>query len=163
MKKTVFRAVTAVVLILHMTFIFSLSSQVAEDSQKLSGGFTQKVFSVFYPGFSEMTEEQQQQIIEGITFPIRKLAHFSIYFLLGVFSFLAVISYDKIAFWLRCVISFLICFVYAASDEIHQLYVPGRSGEFRDVLIDSSGALLAVSAMALIAFLRYKKRIGAKG
>ena len=39
-------------------------------------------------------------------------------------------------------ISLLICLIYAFSDEIHQLFVLGRSGEFRDVLIDFCGSIL---------------------
>ena len=40
--------------------------------------------------------------------------------------------------------SIMLGLVYAASDEIHQLYVPGRAGQFRDVLIDSAGVLLGI-------------------
>lgn len=36
-------------------------------------------------------------------------------------------------------LSFLLCTVYAVSDEIHQLYVPGRGARAADVLIDCSG------------------------
>mgnify|MGYP003309055667 FL=1 len=38
--------------------------------------------------------------------------------------------------------SIIICFIYACTDEIHQLYVVGRTGQFIDVLIDTIGALL---------------------
>ena len=47
-------------------------------------------------------------------------------------------------------LSLLICFLYACSDEIHQLFVPGRSGEARDVLIDTLGACLGVSFYYLV-------------
>jgi len=38
----------------------------------------------------------------------------------------------------------LSCSLYAVTDEIHQLFVPGRSGELRDVMIDSIAALVGV-------------------
>jgi len=47
-------------------------------------------------------------------------------------------------------LAFTYCFLYACSDEIHQLFVPGRSGKFTDVLIDSAGALLAVLLCFLV-------------
>ena len=34
--------------------------------------------------------------------------------------------------------------LYAASDEFHQLFVPGRAGSIRDVIIDGTGAVLGV-------------------
>ena len=51
---------------------------------------------------------------------------------------------------LRGVIAFLICVIYACSDELHQTFVDGRSGEVKDVVIDVSGALIAIILMALI-------------
>ena len=39
--------------------------------------------------------------------------------------------------------------LYAASDEFHQLFVPGRAGRVSDVLIDSSGVLLGIAIVSL--------------
>ena len=36
--------------------------------------------------------------------------------------------------------SITLSFLYACTDEIHQIFVPGRSAQFRDVLIDTLGA-----------------------
>ncbi len=80
--------------------------------------------------------------------------------ILGVLSFLAVISYEKLLFVLRLATSCAVCLLYAASDEIHQLFVPGRSGEVRDVMIDFSGAVLGI-ALSMLVFLlicRIKKK-----
>src|SRR5690606_6415601 len=73
---------------------------------------------------------------------IRKLAHFSIYFILGALVYRALIKsgYDK----KTCLVSFLICVAYAISDEFHQLFVPGRGCQAKDVLIDSAGSLIAI-------------------
>ncbi|MBQ7160370.1 MAG: VanZ family protein, partial [Clostridia bacterium] len=40
--------------------------------------------------------------------------------------------------------------LFAASDELHQLFVPGRSGEIADIALDSGGALLGVIASYII-------------
>jgi VanZ family protein len=41
--------------------------------------------------------------------------------------------------------AFLFAFLYAASDEIHQSFVPGRYGKVRDVALDVLGAALVLS------------------
>lgn len=38
--------------------------------------------------------------------------------------------------------------LYAVSDEVHQLFVPTRTGQWQDVVIDSSGALLGLVVLA---------------
>jgi VanZ family protein len=49
--------------------------------------------------------------------------------------------------------------LYAASDEFHQLFVPGRSGEVKDVLIDSAGAVTGALLfyLALRLYENYRK------
>ena len=54
-------------------------------------------------------------------------------------------------------LAFLICVLYAISDEIHQLFVPGRAGQVRDVLIDSSGSFLGIFLVML--FVRFLRKI----
>ena len=45
-------------------------------------------------------------------------------------------------------IPWLTATVYAATDEFHQLFIPGRSGQVSDVLLDSAGALAGVLILA---------------
>jgi VanZ family protein len=58
------------------------------------------------------------------------------------------------------VIAFLICVLYAVSDEVHQLYVPGRGCQITDVLIDSGGALAGISLFTVLRriFIRWRHR-----
>ncbi len=44
--------------------------------------------------------------------------------------------------------AFLFSVAYAASDEIHQYFVPGRYAKVRDVALDGLGAALALSVYA---------------
>jgi len=56
------------------------------------------------------------------------------------------------------IFSFLLCAIYAVSDEIHQMYVPGRGAQTADVLIDCSGAVAGLFLYWLTASLPGFKR-----
>lgn len=66
---------------------------------------------------------------------IRKIAHMTIY---AILAFCAACSQIKPSF--KKVLLFCAC--YACTDEFHQLLIPGRSGEIRDVCIDCLGACI---------------------
>jgi VanZ family protein len=46
-------------------------------------------------------------------------------------------------------VAWVLTVLYAASDEFHQTFVPGRSGRALDVVVDASGASLAVLSIWL--------------
>ena len=137
MKKTIF----AVLLVLWMGFIFSMSSENAEKSSNTSGQTIRVVLSAV-PGFEEQPEEVKVNRIEKLQFIVRKSAHFIGYMILGILASGLILYYGNIN--KKYLLAFLICVIYAISDEIHQLFVPGRSGQVRDVLIDSAGSLLGI-------------------
>ena len=137
--------------------IFSLSSQNADESSETSGSLIASLAEIFYPDFDGLTGEEQEQVIGSFQFIARKTAHFSIYGVLGFLSFLTFVSYRRLRLISRLSLSAAVCLAYAISDEIHQLFVAGRSCELRDVCIDFCGALLAITVSAL--FSRYIKRI----
>ena len=143
-----------------MALIFSLSSQNAAVSSGTSGNFIRLIVSIFRPGFDSLPADEQTEIVSSMQFLARKSAHFSIYMILGILSFLTFISYEKLLFALRLNLSCGICLLYAVSDEFHQLFVPGRSGEVRDVMIDFSGAALGIALSTLVFLLicRIKKK-----
>ncbi len=152
-----FRVITVILLIIWMSLIFSLSSQNADTSSKTSGGLIRATLSVFYPDFEELTKENQEEIVGSFQFLARKTAHFSLYAVLGGLSFLSVISYRKLMLKIRVLSASVICLIYAVSDEVHQIFIPGRSGEVRDVLIDFCGAFITIIILTL--FSRYIKGI----
>lgn len=122
-----------------MVLIFKFSSSNGEDSTKQSMGLIGKTIGVIAEIINpDIIEEEKLVLYEKYHVPVRKLAHISEYFILCllVCMFLCTynISYKKII-----VYSFIFCFLYACSDEVHQLYVPGRSGNIKDVFIDSIG------------------------
>ena len=137
MKKSIF----IVLLVLWMGFIFSMSCENAEESSNTSGQTIKVVLSVV-PEFEKQPEEVKVNIIEELQFIVRKSAHFSGYMILGILASCLILHYENIN--KKYSLAFLICVIYAISDEIHQLFVPGRAGQIRDVLIDSAGSLLGI-------------------
>ena len=137
MKKTIF----AVLLVLWMGFIFSMSCENAEESSNTSGQTIKVVLSTV-PEFEKQPEEVKVNIIEELQFIVRKSAHFIGYMILGILASGLILQYENIN--KKYLLAFLICVIYAISDEIHQLFVPGRAGQVRDVLIDSAGSLLGI-------------------
>lgn len=121
-----------------MAIIFGFSSQVAEESKKTSSKVITKVVETVDIK-KELTKPQKEKITKDLTFIVRKGAHFSIYALLGILLFLLANEYG---FSMKKCIAVSICvaFVYACSDEFHQTFVSGRSGELRDIIIDTLGA-----------------------
>ena len=86
---------------------------------------------------------------------VRKLGHLSEYFILCLLLINSLKGDMKLKS--NYMLSLCISFLYACSDEFHQLFVPGRSGQIKDVLIDTLGALLAVIVVNLIFKVRNKK------
>lgn len=153
--RTFFKYLFWVLSIAIMVGIFCFSSQKAEESQQTSEGLTKKVLMTF-ESFRNLSEEQQTEIIKGIQFVVRKGAHFSVYTALGISLFSAMLlTFKAKLLWLW---AWLTAVLYAISDEVHQFFVPGRSMELRDVLIDSSGALLGILIVVLIRKI-YIKRV----
>lgn len=97
--------------------------------------------------------------LDQCTFLIRKAAHVSIYALLGICVYQTCRLEARVErgnVW----IAVGICFLYACTDELHQLFSSGRSGQFDDVLLDSIGALLGILLLRCLqsVFRQHRKR-----
>lgn len=122
-----------------MGIIFWFSSQPATRSQVLSDGLLYNILRVLG------LEDSAAMELYGKL--IRKIAHFIEYAALGLSSGLFFMEYfretvlprNRGAFWAAGV-----CGLYALSDEIHQSFVPGRSMQLSDVLLDCFGAVTAI-------------------
>lgn len=75
-------------------------------------------------------------------FIVRKLAHFTVYFVLFMLLYSAL--KEKFIFKEALIYSIIVVFLYACSDEFHQSFVPGRGPSIKDVFIDTSGGLLGI-------------------
>lgn len=142
--------------VLCMILIFSLSAHTAAESSKVSGGLIKTIAEILSPGFDQKTSAEQQTTIEQWQFFVRKCAHFTIYALLGVLCLLPASVYirGRSAVFLSLGIAWL----YAVTDEIHQYFVPGRSCEIRDILIDWAGAALGVGLGFLVCKITERKK-----
>lgn len=129
--------------VIWMGLIFYLSHQPAEQSSELSSGFMDILLHILFAIFPADGD------FPYLHFFIRKAAHFFAYFLLGVFVIYAVRRSVK-QLLRSTYITLIICILYAISDEVHQLFIPGRSGEIRDVMIDSLGAICGLFTFILI-------------
>lgn len=121
-----------------MGVIFYLSHHPADASSKLSSGIVQSMIQLMETITRIPVEEAQ-----WLHFLIRKGAHVFAYFLLAILLMHACIHMDYEQSQ-QIVITLIISVLYAISDEMHQLFIPGRSGEVRDVLIDTAGAILGI-------------------
>lgn len=125
------------ILLITMSFlIFYFSSQNGTESGNLSFEFFQMLGLSF---------EQ----IDKIHFLGRKMAHVTEYFILTILT-ARVIKVTKLKN--KILLTFIYPLLFAASDEFHQTFIPGRSGQITDVFVDSIGIILAI---ALIVIFKY--------
>jgi VanZ family protein len=136
------RILSTVPAIIIMIVIFYFSHQEAAESSKLSGGIIYNIFSFVERLFSlELPVEERIYWLEILETILRKAAHMAEYGLLAAAVSFSFYVYEKrnssLILWSEAV-----TVLYAATDEFHQLFVLGRSGQVSDILIDGIGALI---------------------
>ena len=125
--------------LLWICFIFARSLQTAESSTVESGALL-RVMRRVDPALTDHT--------------IRKTAHFTEFCVLGVLLYLSCLVWR-----LRLpMLAWVPALAIAGLDELIQSFVPGRSSELRDVLIDAAGALAGCLVCLLWQRLRQKRR-----
>ena len=134
-------------------FIFSMDNGV-ESSEKSSDIIVWLTETVLQ---RDLTEQEMNTYIEKYSYPIRKTAHFTIYFILGLLFIILLEEYHEIQ---RKEIIYTIIFVlmYAVSDEIHQLFINERSGQITDVLLDTSGGIASSISYFYLQKIRKKNK-----
>ena len=147
-ENIIIRIITFMLTVTICITIFKFSS---EDSGKSTGtsGFVIDFIININPFTKNLNTIQKEEIKENIKMPIRKLAHFSIYTTLGI-AIMCYISTYTINKYKKIGGSLSIGVLYAISDEIHQLFVPGRSGQVTDVFIDAIGVLFGIGIVLLV-------------
>lgn len=159
-KHAIVHGIFAVII---MIVIFIFSSQKGYESSSLSGS----VFEFISKILSPVMPESFMSFLETY---IRKLAHVSIYFLLGIFTSLCSIWIYKYRIYkglitvctkLRAFFHYFtgwaVALLYAVSDEIHQAMVPGRSCEIADMGLDSLSAIVGTLLVALFSIRSIRK------
>lgn len=153
--------VSAVAVLAWMAVIFAFSAQQDTESAEVSTGVSYRIVVGLDNTFHlEKTEEELRDMAQRIEFPVRKGAHMSEYGVLALLFF-ALISFFR---WMpaksSCLLAVILAFFYACTDEFHQRFVPGRSGSFTDVMIDTSGAAITMLLAFIVVCLveRYRRR-----
>lgn len=149
MQKNVLRGILIVLLLCTFYIIFGFSSQDGEKSGGISKKITDFILekSSRYNSLEENMKEQVNKRTESI---IRKIAHFSIYTLVGILLMALLSTYDNIKRKYQIYISAVLGILYAISDEIHQSFTPGRGPKVTDVFIDSLGVFFGITVILLI-------------
>jgi len=140
MKKKVFRWLAVAI---WCGVIFFFSQQNGQESGNTSE-LVKKLFMLIGIDVNSILGEMATLII-------RKGAHFTEYFILYLLTFNALGNNLKLKRRLAGALIFTV--FYATTDEIHQYFIPGRACALKDVLIDSSGGVLA----GVIMYLRHNK------
>ena len=148
MKLNIIRGILITALIAIFVTIFGFSNQNSETSAGLSQKVTNFVVE-FVPSIKNMPEKEKEQAEYRIEKIIRKIAHYSIYTLVGILLMALMTTY-KIKELDRIAISMIIGVIYAATDEIHQAFVPGRGPLVTDVILDSMGVLTGIFIVILV-------------
>lgn len=152
--------------IFWMAIIFLFSSQPYEK-QNIQPYLTSKIDLNFlepYLNWISFTYHQSEVSVERlgiygfIEFFIRKGAHVFVFFILCCLFFVALKQSTKIRFSYLLLLSFILTFVYAAFDEFHQSFTENRTSYIGDVFLDGFGGGLGVVFLAVIIFVKRKKR-----
>ena len=148
MKINLLRIVLLILLFGTFYIIFGFSSQNGEESGGISSRVTEFILEKSNT-YKNIEENRQDEIFERTEKIIRKIAHFSIYALVG-FLLMGLVSTFKLKEKNRILISLILGVLYATSDEIHQLFSPGRSAQITDVYIDTLGILVGIFVILLV-------------
>lgn len=143
------KVLSITIVIVWCTLIFSYSNQNGDISKGTSDKVVNYIGNIF-----KIKEDNR----EKLTFPIRKCAHFFVYFVLG-FLIINMFKTFDVKTSHAIIISAIFCMIFAGSDELHQLFIRARTAKVSDVLLDSSASLLGIYLYYLLIRGEYEKSI----
>lgn len=157
--KSIRTYVSIILSILIMIVIFKFSNQQGD----ISYGISYKVTNLLE---SLKISEHIPLINNSLSYTVRKTAHITLYFILGILIssstiFIMKLKKTQIKDYVTFLISSTICFVYACLDEFHQTFIDGRTGKFSDVGVDAIGfitsILIVISIYKIVTILNKKQ------
>ena len=150
MKKALLIMILLAVAVGWMTVIYKLSGMNTENSN----GKSTDIIAIFIEDTLDVTNEygitsshptdtKLARVSKLINAPMRKVMHASVYLVLALFIILFVnVLLNNKHYWIALIITLILCVGFAISDEYHQTFVSGRTGQPLDVCIDSAGAIV---------------------
>lgn len=133
------KIISYILLIIWLLVIFYLSNQIGDVSGSESSGIIYNILNNIYNLFN-IDKTNLINIVQQINNPLRELMHMLEYLVLAVLT-INVLKQSNTKENI-IIISIMFCFIYATSDEIHQLFVPGRAFEYFDIFMDTLGAVI---------------------
>lgn len=161
-KIIILRVLLLILIIVNCIVIFNYSGQVAKESAEVSTRTMYKIIKIL-SGSDDIEKAKQLDPL------IRKLAHFFIYASLGIWSCCFLCTFfsnkdEKIKDKMRISIAIIFGFLYACSDEIHQIFVDGRACKLIDIVIDTLGVAIGVlTVIAILKIIEKRNNIKWKG
>ncbi len=149
MKLKIFRIILIIMLFATFFVIFGFSSQNGTQSKGISTKVTDAILS-FSDKYKEANAKEKTKIRSRANAVVRKIAHFTIYTILGVLL-MGTMTKTKLKIKWRVLITLGAGIIYAVLDEFHQSFSPGRTPKITDVYIDTLGILLGI---VIILFIR---------
>ena len=152
----IFRALFIILIAITSTTIFHFSSENGEISGNTSGKVIKKILAKF-PEYQKLSDKRKAQIVEKLQPVVRKMAHFTIYTLLGfnLMGFFLTFKFGKI---LKYGLAIALGMLYAMSDEIHQMFSVGRTARVFDVGIDTCGVVFGTILIMIFSKIVYWAR-----
>lgn len=142
MKTIIIRLILITLIFLNFAITFGFSGQTGTESSGISRKVTLLILNVFGDYDKPLTEEKEL-FVKNAEHIVRKLAHFSIYTILGMLL-MGLASTFNISTAKRILTSLVGGLEYASLDEFHQSFIPGRTAMITDVLIDTAGIIMGI-------------------
>ena len=152
------KIISILLVLIWMIIIFAFSNMDSTKSNNQSKGAIDKVVEVTIDTSNQLgiideipTEKEKQNIVNNLNKPLRKVVHFTIYLILAILVSNALNNFD---IQKKTITTILFCLIYAITDEYHQTFINGRTGQLSDVLIDTLGSIIGT-----IIYIKIKNRI----
>lgn len=137
MKKIIY----FLLLILWLSIIFILSNQNGEISGNNSGNLIKETLEIIYNLFN-LSKDNLNNVFNIIHEPIRECAHAFEYFVLSFLTYKNLENFNIKKN--KCLITIILCFICSLLDEVHQIFIIGRTFQFIDIYIDLLGSILMI-------------------
>ena len=142
MKIKIFRTIILLLLIGTFFIIFRFSSQNGTQSKGISTKVTEVILEKSSK-YNQLDNKEKKKVFNRANAVIRKIAHFSIYTLVGLLL-MGIMTRTKLKDKRRILITVVIGIIYATLDEFHQSFSPGRTPKITDIYIDTLGVILGI-------------------
>lgn len=151
-KLKIKRMILYVFLAIVLLIIFLFSGEPGKKSQNTSDKFTSSIINITN---KDISASKKNEIIKNSRFIIRKAAHFTIYFVLGTIVFLLINTYNINN---KVLISIILCFIFGCLDELHQVFIPGRTARIYDCVIDTIGSSVSILLLNTYYIIKLKNK-----